>query len=377
MKITFRRIISRGTFIPEIDGLRFIAIMSVLLYHIQVFLIEKDTHSYDREQDWGILYEFLRVGDLGVPLFFVISGFILARPFAEMHLSGGRPIGLRDYFLRRLTRLEPPYIVVMTGLLLGAVYVAGTLSWSEGIISYLASISYTHNFWYGEGTLPLINPVAWSLEIEVQFYILMPVLAMLFTIPAKGLRRIGLMILILIGVIWSQVESLGFVSVLDYSHYVLLGILLADIYVSGDRWVLDRKMIYILSLCSFVSIWAIEMHQADGILRSIFMDLLQLTSIGLFYYLVLMHQSVRVLTHPVVTGIGGMCYSIYLLHYALISLVGNPLLRYQFSNDEIYNTLIYGAILLLVVLVISSAFYLLIERPCMQRRWYRRWFGKS
>src|SRR5262245_10743057 len=57
---------------------------------------------------------FIAQGRYGVQLFFIISGFILALPFAAERLAGARPVRLKAFYLRRLTRLEPPYFLVLT-----------------------------------------------------------------------------------------------------------------------------------------------------------------------------------------------------------------------------------------------------------------------
>src|SRR5437016_6274312 len=91
-----RRLTTRGTFIPQVDGLRFIAITFAVLIHVEQF---------SRSGNMFLL------GWRGVQLFFVISGFILSLPFAAHYLSGGPPVHLGKYYLRRVTRLEPPYIL--------------------------------------------------------------------------------------------------------------------------------------------------------------------------------------------------------------------------------------------------------------------------
>jgi len=64
-----------------------------------------------------------------------------------------------------------------------------------------------------------------------------------------------------------------------------------------------------------------------------------------------------------------MCYSIYLLHFVIISFIGNPLLQVRFSENLIINSSIYSIILLVAILIISTLFYLIIERPCMDKNW--------
>lgn len=116
MRLSFKRITSSGSFIPEIDGLRFIAIVSVVLFHLSGFLTKKmQNHSGDI-LTVTILKHILSHGHLGVPLFFIISGFILGLPFAKFFISKGPRINFKKYFFRRLTRLEPPYILTMTVL---------------------------------------------------------------------------------------------------------------------------------------------------------------------------------------------------------------------------------------------------------------------
>lgn len=75
---------SSGRFIPEMDGLRFVAIAMVVLYHLNGYLRTKTTfyeHGPTMQRDWFCAAAL--VGFHGVELFFVISGFILALPFAR------------------------------------------------------------------------------------------------------------------------------------------------------------------------------------------------------------------------------------------------------------------------------------------------------
>src|SRR3954468_10746698 len=99
----FRRITTSGQIIPEIDGLRFIAIALVIWHHLALYV------STQQRAPLGAAV----LGQYGVELFFVISGFILAVPFAMHFLGGGPRVKLSRYFVRRLTRLEPPYLLAL------------------------------------------------------------------------------------------------------------------------------------------------------------------------------------------------------------------------------------------------------------------------
>lgn len=376
MKVSFRRIISRGNFIPEIDGLRFIAIVSVVLFHLSGFIAQKDTHDYGETFDFSWLQTLLSRGHLGVPLFFVISGFILGKPFAKHYLAGGKKVDLKQYFYRRLTRLEPPYIIAMTLLLFGAVYVAGNLSWVEAIPSYLASITYTHNFFYGADTLPLLNTVAWSLEVEIQFYIVAPLIALCFLVRNAIARRLLLTTLTVFFIAFDYAVELPFISILDYFEYFFVGFLLADLYVTKSSLFKASRLDGVLSLGLFVCIWLFDTEHLTGTAQKFSWEVVQLLSIFLLYYLVIFHKSVSLLANSVVTNIGGMCYSIYLLHYVIISVIGNPVVTIDFFGNVVINTLVYGGVLIGAIMVASVIFFLLIERPCMDKEWPEKLLDK-
>jgi peptidoglycan/LPS O-acetylase OafA/YrhL len=104
-----RRITTHGNWIPEIDGLRFVAIIATLLVHILGETYLHGGQTFPQQYRETVLI-FIDHGDRGVLLFFAISGFILAQPFLRQHLLHGQPVSIKGFFKRRLTRLEPPYI---------------------------------------------------------------------------------------------------------------------------------------------------------------------------------------------------------------------------------------------------------------------------
>jgi peptidoglycan/LPS O-acetylase OafA/YrhL len=103
-----RRVTRDGRWIPEIDGLRFVAIASVVLFHMFGELALRSGRIIAVEPRYEGLFKVILHGDRGAPPFFMISGFVLALPFARHILQGAGTVSLRKYFLRRVTRLEPP-----------------------------------------------------------------------------------------------------------------------------------------------------------------------------------------------------------------------------------------------------------------------------
>ena len=360
---------STGRFIPELDGLRFVAIAMVILFHLNGYLTAK-TSSYEpgmREgYDW--LYQTAVAGAHGVELFFVISGFILALPFAAHHLLGASSVPLRAYYLRRLTRLEPPYFITIFLLMsLGAWVGAGS-----GFVfnpHLAASLFYLHNIIYGAPSTVL--GVAWSLEIEVQFYLLVPLLTLIFAIPQSIIRRcilcasmipfVALRVLFLHGH-----QSFG-LSIAAYLQYFLLGFLLADIFLLN--WNVSRKQNLVWDVVALIGwpsmFWAL---QRPALAPWLFPGLI----FALFYAAFRGKVSNSIFSNRLVTVIGGMCYSIYLIHYEIISAVA----RVTKSFGENLPAAVYlGLQLTLVgaaIVIVCGLYFLLLEKPCMRRDWPQR-----
>ena len=114
------RVTASGDFIPEVDGLRFLAIVPVVLHHLMSFYLMRRFPSLSLPADWESAGQASRSvavfarGYHGVHVFFVISGFVLALPFVRHRLGRGPAPRLRAYYLRRIRRIEPPYLLALT-----------------------------------------------------------------------------------------------------------------------------------------------------------------------------------------------------------------------------------------------------------------------
>ena len=338
-------------FVPQIDGLRCVAICAVICYHMQGYVVA----AIGQPHPGTLLHRLLAEGAFGVPLFFSLSGYIITMPFL-----GPKPPPLRNYFLRRLTRLEPPYFINLLLVFLLKVSVLG-IATSALLPHLLASFVYLHGSIYGEHSL--VNGVAWSLEVEWQFYLLAPLLLMLVVRLPGVWRQLGLWLLIIAG---------GFA------------------YVSGHE--LPRPLA--LSLLSYfgffvAGVWvaASEAHwpRASGSRRH---DLLGLTAAAMVLWLLLYAHWLKPLLPALVAllvfaslrgpvlrrvlgwwpihCIGAMCYSIYLYHFFVVSAVGRLLNRLvgwpQDPDQAMWLMVLIG---LPIVLAACAVPYLLIERPFM------------
>jgi peptidoglycan/LPS O-acetylase OafA/YrhL len=378
----FLPLLSRRTsgraLIPEIDGLRSVAIMSVVLFHAAGYFAAASNHGTDGTAIDAFLTRLLHVFDYGVPVFFVISGFILALPFAAHHLRGEKKPGLRTYFLRRLTRLEPPYIFALTVLL--GLKLAGIVSTpgaehgaaapAELLKHYAASLFYVHNIVYGE--MSTILGLAWSLEVEVQFYILAPLLTSIFAIRSAPLRR--LILIIAIGVhsrLFGVDKPSDGLTILNHAPYFLAGMLLADLHLAG----LDRgpRSANLWDLLAVLGIAGAFLAPAYGFAPSLTVPWFVLLAFASVFRAGPVRSFFR--AAPVVI-LGGMCYSIYLWHSTAIGAARPVLLRITGADADWPTRLAFVLLGAIPAVAVSAVFFLLIERPTMIPQWPSKLWGR-
>ena len=354
----FRRVTSSGLVIPEIDGLRFIAIASVFIYHLSGDILRHAPREYVASvtRSSGFFWFTQRL-DFGVPLFFVISGFILALPFAQHYLQGKGRVCLGRYYLRRVTRLEPPYILSL--LIMFLLKALNDGSFSKLTPHLFASLLYAHNLAFAGPSL--INVVAWSLEIEIQFYIIAPLLAIIFRLPA-GKRRIMMVASCIAAPLFPFLLPFPHIlhlTLLGYLQYFLAGFLLADLYLTQEcsGWNFDA----ISAIGWPVLAVMLAFPAALPFFSPFLVAILYLAALnGKF--------SSRVASTPLLATIGGMCYSIYLIHNYAIAAVGKISEHIVLSDYFPVRLATQVALVAPPVLLLSVAYFRLIEKPCMQLR---------
>ena len=170
-KASFSRNTNSNNFIPEIDGLRFLAIITVVLFHLNSAFSKESGIGFSNaliqmggaKSELSLAWWWVRL-DLGVKVFFAISGFVLALPFLKYYLGfSDKKVDLKSYFVRRLTRLEPPFVITLLFFYLVHVFLLNEDAWR--FLKHLgAGLIYGHGFIFGSGNP--INPVTWSLETE-------------------------------------------------------------------------------------------------------------------------------------------------------------------------------------------------------------------
>lgn len=366
-----KRVTSGGKFINEIDGLRFLAIMPVLVQHMSERFVRNSPINFSSNPDESFSLFLAYRGFLGIYIFFIISGFILALPFAAHKLNDQKKIQLKDYYWRRLTRLEPPYIIWMT-----VFFIVFLIVKRESFIAYLpnflANITYTHTLIFNKWSV--FNPPTWTLEIEIQFYILAPFLANLFFFYKNHQKRwtinlISLVVLIVLQQYFKFYSNPYSFTILGHLHYFLIGFFLADIYLvkwkNGIKHHHQYDLFFIIALVVLIFGWSWSYELYSRILVILSLFLLFISS----FKGIIVNNFLR---NRWVTAIGGMCYTIYLIHLPFSEFLIIITKKIALTNNITINLLVQLAIFIPLILIISAFFFVILEKPFMNKNWTQK-----
>jgi peptidoglycan/LPS O-acetylase OafA/YrhL len=192
---------------PALDGLRVIAALAVLVVHVGG---ETGFEFNGSPASWVVSR-----GDIGVPIFFVLSGLLLYRPWARAVLQGTPAPAAGRYLWRRALRILPAYwaVVIIALATLNAAHAGSPTTW----VQYLGlfQVYDPHPWWQGTGAEGLAQ--MWSLAVEVSFYALLPLIAAgLASWARRGADVDARARRLLAGLVTLSVSSYGFTVLVYY-----------------------------------------------------------------------------------------------------------------------------------------------------------------
>lgn len=173
--------------IASLDGVRAVACLSVIVFHISL-ITTRDTVLWSPLNAPALISAIALAGDTGVTLFFLLSGFLLFLPYGKALLFDAPWPSARVFYLRRMLRILPAYYVSL--FLMIFLYAPQYLQ-----VSHLKQLLFFVTLFMDSSvdTFKAINGPFWSLAVEWQFYLILPLLALLMRpLVCRGLltRRI-------------------------------------------------------------------------------------------------------------------------------------------------------------------------------------------
>ena len=318
----------------ELDVFRGLAALAVVLFHYTVRF--EQLHGLE-----GTPPAFLHFGKYGVHFFFLISGFVI-------FWSLTRTARWRSFLLSRLSRIYPAYWVAAT-LTFGTVALFGLPGREVGVGTYLANLTMVQKF----AGIPYVDGAYWTLTVELVFYFWISLIHF-----AGQLRRAELWFLppmllgalVNLGVVVLPVGALKFLLV-EYANLFAAGIVLFRLYEGTDagtaRWFLPLSLAF-----NFIAYpWP------DASLMAVFLLLMLLAVQG----------HLRRLCVAPLLWLGGISYSLYLVHQNIGYVVIREV-RAAGGSD-----LLGLACALLVALTLADLLSRMVERPAARE--IRRLFG--
>jgi peptidoglycan/LPS O-acetylase OafA/YrhL len=314
--------------LPVLDMLRGLASFAVCWFHM--------TNGRIDFLPPGTLKTSGAFGWLGVDVFFVISGFVI--PFA-LKRSG---YGIRDsgtFLLKRVVRLDPPYFVTI-----GLVILLGYLStkaprfqgppFTFSLPQTLLHVGYLNTFFH----YPWLNPVFWSLAIELQYYLLIALIFPLL-VSRRSPLRIGTMLVL-------ATLSLGIPAAQFVFHWLLL--FLFGIVTFQFRAGLLSRTMYL----AYIAVITVGGFFCYGILICL---------TGLASALVIAFVNVGHVRG--LTWLGAISYSLYLLHAPIGGRIINLSSRFATTLPTKFLAVIVATA---VSILAAWGLYKLVERPAQQ-----------
>lgn len=347
-----------------IDSVRGFAVLFVLAYHC-LFWPFKATHipwkagfrDFDQSLDFIILTPFT-FGWSGVAIFFVISGFCI-------HLSFSRNPSYKNFFWKRLWRIVPPYLCCLVLFFIGDLATGQFESRKDAAFQFFSHLFLVQNLW--QETHFGINPSFWSIAVETQIYLIYPFF-------------------------WFLQRNLGWTKALGTAFLVEMICIMSSFYselyyFNISRLLLNGPFAYWFSWSLGAYLAQSSLEQRDDFWPKIAHPVaLSALVLAAWLYQPLTHFSfllVSLLTaslmarrlnrrspkedrrKPILSTIGIISYSLYLLHQPIISLVYKLLSKLDFYRHSSLLMQYSGLFVISTIVAIfaSFVFYRTIERP--------------
>ena len=355
---------NKSKYLPSIDSLRALAVLAVIIYHVDV--------------------NYLPGGFLGVDLFFVLSGYLISSLIIKEFRKTGT-VNLYNFYIRRARRLLPAvYFMITIGLVVMVLFNEVLLRKShlDAIFGYI----YSSNWWYIFHKLDYFDSFGaqspfkhlWSLAIEEQFYMIFPLLFLLVNSKKKskdGTYKLNKNFLyVVLGLI--LVSLIAHILLFDINNIsriyfgtdtrafsLLVGVVGAILYPMErlhSKVTPQQNMIYsVVSLASIATLITVMVYTSEyntwlyrgGFLLVAILGLIVIISSGKQHTLMS-----KLLSFKPIVFIGKISYSLYLWHF--------PILVLTTPVSEIGNPNIFFVILRIVLtFAVAIVSYVFVETP--------------
>ncbi|MGM0215501.1 acyltransferase family protein [Enterococcus sp. AZ109] len=350
--------LKNSRYITGFDGLRALAVIGVILYHL--------------------LPSQMRGGFLGVPVFFVVSGYLITDLLVQEWKQNGR-IKLGQFYIRRMKRLYP---ALVTMLIASSAYITlfqrNLLNNLRGNV--ISSLLYVNNWWQINHGLSYFDRFAgespfthiWSLAVETQNYLIWPIVFILLMrfVKNRGKIFITISVVVLISAIWmailftpGQDPTRVYYGTDTRLFSILMGSGLAFIWPSTRLKAKipkqAKKVLNTIGLVSLVLLIAAFLFLNDGTTFLYYGGMFLISLLCVILVAITAHPGASLnkwLTNPLFTWIGKRSYGIYLYQFPVM-------IFYEAKFNVADHLILHTIIEIVLILLITELSYRYIEKP--------------
>jgi peptidoglycan/LPS O-acetylase OafA/YrhL len=349
---------------PELDALRFFAFGCVFCFHLLDYV------SVDSSAQ-PVLFSALTAGAFGVPVFFLLSSFLIIELLLREREQTG-DIHVKSFYIRRILRIWPLYFAVFYGLVLLGRFLPSVAT--SDPYAWLAFTFFAGN-WYIMRHGWIAGPIdpLWSIAVEEQFYIVVPVLTRIG--GRKLLAAISIVLIAVsyvVGIHYAQLvytgESGQWVNSWFQFQFFAAGALLAiSLHGRVPRWPIPLRLVVFAAglVCWIVAVMKTGVRSYDGhptITGAMFGWTLVLVG-TIFFFLAALGMPERFIPRWL-TYLGRISYGLYMFHSLSFYLVFH-LWRDWLSRVGLGG--VSGTLLVLIITIaMAAASYRYFEKPFLK-----------
>lgn len=336
----------------DIDGLRSIAVLSVVFFHL-----------WPKEFNGGFV---------GVDIFFVLSGYLIS--LIILKETSNNSFSIFNFYKRRMKRILPMMYIVISSTLIVAYFVMLPLSftilsktsvWTSAYLSNMYFIFYSLDYFNNSTqSYPLLH--TWTLAVEEQFYVFWPLLLLLLSKKFLNSSRnkllfysifFLLMFFAISFAINSYNKNMGYYLLFSRAFEFLIGGVTAIVVFKKSQCCNKKLIGHVFSILSLVLIICSVFFFKESLLNNAL--LMVVPTFGTSLYILAGHYNINSIFNKILSGklfvfIGLISYSLYLWHWPIIAF-------WHYLHGNSYVSAIDGVTILLISVALSILSYYIIE----------------
>lgn len=339
--------------IYQLDGLRAIAVILVVFYHLNIYI-----HAIP-----GFNLLIKNGGGLGVFLFFILSGYLMSMFYLGKNLSMHKLPSYKAFYLSRFIRIMPLYIISTTifYVLRNNIETYGSSTFTISLIEFIGGLLFLNDKVF------ILNPVIWTLRIEIIFYFVFPLIGYIIHHLYLNKKHYILLLLPLILILLSTIfryfqifKTNSFFTNLDGLATGILAAIIISLITHNNIKINNKLLLFII----FIALICVGIVLHFHVFTYLYATSLSILFLLIFTGILLLPKEnllIKILSAPVLYYVALLSYSIYIWHFNIYYNICKPIMEQVVVSEYLQSTLSYVSAII-VTAVVSYISYHTIEK---------------